>query len=195
MPVNKRFFEALMKEKHLSLRGLAGKMGMNHSQLSLTFSGARRMQLDEAAKLAEILGLPLYRVAEAAGVSTSKAAGRRVNVIGSMTGSGVVDLYGEGVTERTIAPEGIGNNLMAVQARTSETPLGWMDGWVFFFNKTDIVEPDCIGRFCVAKIENGPAVLATLRRGYRDGTYNLSGPITRDSERLSWASPILMTRM
>lgn len=58
-----------------------------------------------------------------------------------------------------------------------------------------MVEPDAIGRFCLAKVDGGPAVLATVRRGYREGTFNLSGPYTKDSERLEWATPILISRM
>ena len=37
--VNRRYFESLMQDKDLSLRGLAKLMDMSHSQLSLTFSG------------------------------------------------------------------------------------------------------------------------------------------------------------
>lgn len=196
MPVDKRFFESLMASKKLSMRSLAAKMGMSHSQLSLTFSDQRRMQLDEAAQLAEILGVPLHRVAEAAGVGTQRANGRRITVIGAMTGDGTVDLYPQGVIERTASPDAaLPENVVAVQARTADTPLSWMDGWVAFCVKTDEVEPDAIGRFCLAKVDGGPAVMATVRRGYREGTFNLSGPYTKDSERLEWASPILISRM
>lgn len=46
--VNRRYFESLMADRRMSLRALAQKMVMGHSQLSLTFSGTRRPQLDEA---------------------------------------------------------------------------------------------------------------------------------------------------
>lgn len=36
--VNRRYFESLMQAKDLSLRALAKRMGMSHSQLSLAFA-------------------------------------------------------------------------------------------------------------------------------------------------------------
>lgn len=194
--VDRRFFESIMSAKKLSMRGLAAKMDKTHTQLSLVFSGQRRMQLDEAAQMAEILGVPLHRIAEAVGVGRAKAGIRRVEVIGVMTGTGAVEMHPAGVIERAVAPDAtLPDNLVAVQARTADTPLSWMDGWVCFCQRTAQVEPDAIGRFCLAKIEGGPAVLATVRRGYRENSYNLTGPVTRDSERLEWAAPILITRM
>lgn len=196
MPVDRRFFETLMAAKKLSMRSLAAKMGRTHSQLSLMFSGQRRLQLDEAAQLAEILGVPLHRVAEAAGVGKTRANGRRVDVIGAMNGRGVVETYPAGVIERATTPDAeLPAGTVAIQARTAETPAAWMDGWVAFCVKSDEIEPDAIGRFCLAKIEGGDTVLATVRRGYRDGTYNLSGPYSAESVRLEWATPILITRM
>lgn len=196
MTVDKRFFETVMASKKLSMRALAAKMDRTHSQLSLMFSGQRRMQLDEAIKLSELLGIPLQRIAEAAGAGQARAGGKRVSVIGAMTPSGVVDVYPPGTIERTYAPAAdLPEDLVAVQARTADSPASWMDAWVFFCVPTTTIEPDAVGRFCLAKIETGDTLMATVRRGYRDGTYNLSGPYTRDSVRLEWATPILLTRM
>lgn len=194
--VDRRFFETLMASKKLSMRALAAKMDKTHSQLSLMFSGQRRLQLDEAAQLAEILGVPLHRVAEAAGVGKVRPTGRRIDVIGKMNGKGIVEVYPAGVVERTTAPEAeLPERAIAIQARTADTPSSWMDGWVFFCAKTDEIEPDAIGRFCLAKIEGGDTVLTTVRRGYRENTFNLSGPYPAESVRLEWAAPIIITRM
>jgi hypothetical protein len=194
--VDRRFFETLMASKKMSMRALAARMGMTHSQLSLTFSGQRRMQLDEASMLAEILGAPLHRIAEAAGVARAKANGRRCDVVGCVTARGTVELYGPGIIERTQVPDaGLPDDVIAVQARTADTPASWMDGWVFFCSRTGEVEPDALGRFCLAKIAGGDVVLASLRRGYREGTFNLLGPYSADSVRLEWAAPIILTRM
>lgn len=64
---DKRYFRLLMADKEITLRGLAARMGMGHSQLSLTMSGTRRLQLTEAAQLADLLGVTLQDVAEHAG--------------------------------------------------------------------------------------------------------------------------------
>ncbi len=195
MPVDRRFFETLMANKKLSLRALASRMDLKHSQLSLMFSDQRRMQLDEATKLAEIFGVPLHRIAEAAGVADSRSNGRRVSVIGAMKGDGTVEIYGDGVIERTTAPDGLTENAVAVQAHTADSASSWMDGFVFFFARSSEIEPDAVGRFCFCKIAGGPSVMATIRRGYRTGTFNLSGPYSGDSALLEWASPVIITRM
>lgn len=195
MNVDRRFFETLMANKKLSLRALASRMDMKHSQLSLTFSGQRRMQLDEATKLAEIFGVPLHRIAEAAGVADSRSNGKRVPVLGAMHGDGTIDIYDDGVVERTTTPDGLPDSVVAVQAHSVDTSASWMDGWVFFCVRPTEVAPDAIGRFCFAKIADGPSVMATVRRGYRMGTYNLSGPYSKDNVSLEWATPVLLTRM
>lgn len=195
MPVDRRFFESIMAQKKLSLRALASRMDMKHSQLSLMFSGQRRMQLEEATKLAEIFGVPLHKIAEAAGVADARSNGRRVSVIGAMRGDGTVDMYGDDVIERATAPEGLPDGTVAVQAHTEGSPAAWLDGWVFFGGRSLEVEPDAIGRLCFAKIEDGPTVVATVRRGYRMGTFNLTGPYVTESVRLEWAAPVIITRM
>lgn len=192
--INRRFFESLMQEKNLSLRGLAAKIGLGHSQLSLTFSGGRRLTIEEAAQLSQIFGVPIHRIIEAAGVTTKPYHGKRVPVIGAMDSEGTVELYGKGVMERTDAPDLLPDNAAAVQCRTAGTSLDWMDGFVMFFRQADGIYPGHLGRFCLCQIKDGPAVVGTLKRGYRDGTVNISGPYHQDSAPLAWATPILITR-
>lgn len=83
-----------MADKKMSLRSLAAKMGMSHSQLSLTFSGSRRMTLDEAAQLSQIFSVPLHTIVENAGVTVKGVGARRVNVIGAVNGDGTWNLAG-----------------------------------------------------------------------------------------------------
>jgi transcriptional regulator with XRE-family HTH domain len=192
--VNRRYFESLLADKKMSLRGLAQRMGLGHSQLSLTFSGARKMQLDEAAQLAQIFGEPLHRIVENAGVTVKQNGAKRIAVVGALQGDGTVAMHQVGVIERTIAPEDLPDNVASVQARTSGTPLDWMDGWVFIFREHNGIDPSFLGRFCLVKVKNGPAAMAAVRRGYQDNTYNLSGPFASQSVSLDWATPILMTR-
>lgn len=192
--VNRRYFESLMADKHLSLRSLAQKMGMGHSQLSLTFSGARRAQLDEAAQLSQIFGVPLNDVVEALGVTVKPLNGMRVPVVGVVNGDSTVTMHQPGVVERTTAPDNLPGNTVAVQVRAPGTALDWMDGFVFFVREPREVDPASLGRFCLAKIKDGPAVVAAVRRGYQDGTHTLRGPLSADSVRLEWASPVLLTR-
>ena len=187
-----------MADKKLSLRALAAKMGMGHSQLSLTFSGARRAQLDECAQLAEILGVPLYEVIEALGVNIKGINAHRVPVIGAVQGDGTVDLYQGGkssVIERTTAPADLPEDATAIQFRTAGTPLEWLDGAVAFFRKpAGGIAKDAFGRLCLLQIKDGPAAVGTIRRGYREGTWNIAGAHQRENALIEWATPILLTR-
>lgn len=192
--VNRRYFESLMADKRMSLRALAQKMGMGHSQLSLTFSGARKMQLDEAAQLSQIFGEPLHRIVENVGVTVRPQTGARVSVVGVVAGDGTVAMHQNGVVERTSAPEGLPDEVVAVQVRAPGSPLDWMDGWVFFSRPPNGVDPAGVGRFCLVKIKDGPAAVAAVRRGYHEATYNLTGPLSRESVALDWSTPILATR-
>lgn len=192
--LNRRYFDSLMAGKKLSLRALAQKMGMTHSQLSLTFNGARKLQLDEAAQLSSIFGEPLHRIVENAGVSVRPSSGRRISVAGVVRGDGTVEMHDNSVTERTSAPEDLPNEAIAVQCRTSGTPLEWMDGWLFFCRQPHEVEPGSLGRFSLCKITGGAYVVGSVKRGYQDGTFNLLGTFSRENVALEAATPILSTR-
>lgn len=190
--VDKAFFLNAIRDKGLSMRGLAKTMGLSsHSQLSNVFDGTRRLQLDEAAVLADALGVSIKEVMERTGAR--KAAPRRARLHGYLSGSGEVTTQTNDLI-RVQVPEELPVGCVAIQARTADTALSWMDGWVFFGTQASEVEPGCVGRLSYVKVENGPAVVATVRRGYADGTYNLSGPYAAESVRLEWASAILMTK-
>lgn len=194
--VNRRFFEGLMADKRLSLRALAKQIGMSHSQLSLTFSGERRLQLDEAAKLAQALGVSLQAVAQACGAfNGSHAPTRRCAVVGEVLGTGVVKMYTPDVIERVSAPEGLPGDVVAVQVRAADSPLAWADGWLLYFQQPRGIAPDAMSRFCLVESTDGERLVATVRRGYREGSFNLSGPngAARTNVGLKSATPILMT--
>lgn len=192
--VNKRYFEALMTNKDISLRGLAKQLGMSHSQLSLTFSGDRRMQLTEASQLATFFNKPLHEIIQNAGIAINTSTVHHVSVIGSLRGDGTVEKTARGTAERTSAPEGVPKEGAAIQARTAGTSLDFMDGWVFFVGMLGDVDPAIVGRFSLVQIQNGPLVLATVRRGYIENTHNLSGPFTRENVVIEAGTPVLFTR-
>lgn len=130
--MNRRYFDNLMAERGISLRSLAREMGINHSQLSLTLSGARRLQLSEAVQLADLFGVPLNVIAANAGAGSHFTSGTYISVTGAMRGNGVIEPLPEGVVERVMIPANfVGKDATAVQARTADTPLSWMDGIVW----------------------------------------------------------------
>lgn len=192
--INRRYFDSLMADKKLSLRALAAKMGMNHSQLSLTFSGARKLQLDEAAQLSQIFDEPLHTIVENAGVMVRPVAGKRVPVIGVVTGDGTVAMHGQGVVERTSSQQEMPEDVIAIQCRTAGTPLDWADGWVLFSRPPNGVDAAVLGRLSYCKIKNGPTVIAAVRRGYEPGSHNLSGLFVKENAILEFATPVLTIR-
>lgn len=183
-----------MQDKSLSLRALAKMMNMSHSQLSLTFSGDRKLQLDEAAELASIFSQPLHVIVENAGVTVRNIGQQRVSVVGAVQGDGTVSIHKPEIIERTAAPDGMSDNTIAIQCRTGGSPLDWMDGWVFFCPKPNGSDSSALGRFSYVKITDGPAVMATVKRGYKERTFNLAGPFSRESVTLEWATPVIWTR-
>jgi transcriptional regulator with XRE-family HTH domain len=192
--VNKQYFLTLMEGRNMSLRGLAEKLGLGHSQLSLTLSGARRMSLDEAAQLSQIFGVPMQEIASAAGVKVRPASGKRVSVVGFVGKDGLVTMHPKEVIERTDAPAELPDSSVAIQFRTSDTPLSWMDTWLVFFCPEQVDPHNAFGRFSVCKVKDGPLVVATPKRGYRDGTFNLAGPFSKENVFLDWVSPLLVSR-
>jgi len=191
--VNKKYFLGIIKDRGMSLREVAAKMGFNHhAQLSRIFSNERRMQLDEAVNLSRILGLTFDDVIAHAGYPDAVRAGPRLKVVGALNGKGEVVAVTK--VERAVAPSGMPVKSVAIQARTADTALSWMDAWVFFCVEPTSVKDSAFGRFCYAKIKGGPTVLATVRRGYASGSVNLSGPYNRQNAALDWAEPIIATR-
>ena len=191
--INDKFFLEAMRNKDFSMRELAQKMGFSHhAQLSRTFSGERRIQLGEAVSLSQLLGIPFDEVIANAGFPEVIRAGPRIKIVGALGGTGEVAPVK--AVERAIAPACVQNDTVAIQARTAETPLAWMDTFLFFCQPPGGVRPEAVSRFCYAKIKEGPAVMATVRRGYGIGTYNLTGPFERQNVELEWAEPITFTR-
>jgi hypothetical protein len=136
----------------------------------------------------------LHRIVENAGITVKSFHHHRVSVIGAMQGDGTVAVHPEGVIERTHAPEALPSDGFAVQCRTSGSPLDWMDSWVFFCANLSGVDSAILGRFCFCKIKSGPTAMASVRRGYVEGSYNLRGTFNADSVQLEAASVVLFTR-
>lgn len=189
--VNKAFFDDLLVSKSMSLRQLAKRMDILPSQLSLTFSGKRRMQMAEAVRISQLLGAPLNEVMASAGIV--EATARRCKVVGVLNGDGFISEVDKDSIERVMMPDGMPAEVVAVQARTAESPLAYMDGWVMFCNGEHAPE-EMLDRFCSVKLTDGRQLLGTIRRGYSPGTFNVSGNVPLLNQRVTVASPVLLTR-
>lgn len=194
MPVNKRYFSDLMKDRKLSLREVARRMEVWPAALSRSLDDKRKMQMEEAVALARILAVPLAEVMVNAGIEQAVTAGRRCSIIGHIVENSVVEPVAPDVIERIAIPDGLPDDVVAVQTHTSETPGGFSDGWVTFLGpKADAV--DCLGMYSLVSIEGGDWAMGTIRRGYSPGTYNLfqSGRQQTKNVRIEWARRAILT--
>lgn len=191
MSVDTQWFKDRLAEKRLSQRGLAKMLDLDAAAISLTLRGRREMKLSEAASIAMLLGTPVEEVLAHAGVRTN-SDGARINV------SAVIDEHQEVVaippseSFEVAVPPGLPANCMAIQCRTTGTPMAYKDGWIFFTRTPENVSADAVGRFSYVRMKNGLATLAQVARGYRPGRYNLSGPASAENVELDFAEPVLL---
>lgn len=191
--MNRRYLDNLLNDQGMSMRSLAKLMNMKHSQLSLTFSGARRLQLDEAVKMSSIFGVPLQVIAANAGTTDRFEDGARISVTGAMRGTGIVEPLEVGGAARVSVPAGfVTKDAVAAQARTADTPLSWMDGVVWVCRPMHSVG-EGIGRLCWLTLPDGREVIATPRRGYAENRFNLTGPFQAENTEVTSGLVVLLT--
>ncbi|MBB76589.1 MAG: hypothetical protein CMJ75_18950 [Planctomycetaceae bacterium] len=189
--MNRKYFDDLLKDRQISLRTLAGKLELLPSQLSLTFSDKRRMQLGEAVLIGQLLGVPLAEVAFNAGIDVARRTMRRTKVTGFMKGDGTVLVAPP--RERTTMPPGLPYDTTAIEVRAAKSAFGWMDRWMLFVGPPR--DPrHLIDRFCVVTLEDGRKVIATLMRTRAKNKYELCGPFNAKSVPVVDAAPIISIR-
>lgn len=174
MTIDTKWFRDRMAEAGLSQRQLAKKLGLDQSAISLTFTGKRRMQFKEAADIARLIGLPVSDVLKNAGVPVDD--GKQTIPIAA-----IYDTHGEvhciGYDgERVVPPMPMPPGSTAVQCRTAGSGLEHMDGWLIFNGPHVKPEQMPLDTFGAVKIRNGVCVLGSVRRGYKKGRYNVTGP-------------------
>lgn len=194
MPVNKRYFSDLMKDRKLSLREVARRMEVWPAALSRSLDDKRKMQMEEAVSLARILSVPLAEVLVNAGIEQAIVTARRCNIIGHVHVGAEVEPVPADVIERVAIPDGISDDVVAIQNHTSETQAAYADGWVTFLGpQMDAV--DCLGMYSLVAVEGNGWMLGTIRRGYSPGTFNVFKPL-RDqlkNVRIEWARRAIIT--
>lgn len=189
--MNRKYFDDLLKERKMSMRALARRLKMNPSQLSLTFSDQRRMQLGEAVHIAQILGVPLADVAFHAGIDVARMSMTRARVTGFMGEGGYIRIAPD--RERTSLPQGLPLGTTAIQCRTEGTDLSWMDGWMLFVGPAR-PPTHLFGRFCVITLDDGRRVVGTLPKGYRPGSWVITGPYSSPGAVIVEAAPVISIR-
>lgn len=189
--MNTRWFRDRLKGIELSQRGLAKLLDVDAAAVSYMLRGKRKMTLQEANRIAQILGVPASEVMRQAGIKVEDGV-KRVPVSGVCDAAGNITLLAARTHERIIAPADVPEDSYAVQVRS---PGHTKDGWIFFVAAEQREPREQIDSMCLCALADGTQVLAYVRRGYRKDAFNLtlstdSGKLLQDCS-VSWASPVL----
>lgn len=172
MTIDTRWFQDRLADKDMSQRGLARLMGLDPAAVSYMFRGKRRIQLDEAAKMARVLGLPLDEVLKHSGVQPEKGP-ETTAVVGVLSGDMELVMGPAPGPKRADLPPESPPNTVAVRVVAPDGPLGAYDGAVVFFAPSDGISADAVGRLAMVKLKDGRAYLRVIRKGYSQGRYRL----------------------
>lgn len=191
IPMNTIWFRDRLKAMELSQRGLAKMLDIDAAAVSYMLRGQRKMTLQEANRIAQILGVPASEVMRQAGIKVDDGI-KRVPVAGVCDSSGHITLLAARTHEKVIAPADVPADSYAIQVRS---PGHTKDGWMFFVASEQREPREQIDSMCLCALQDGTQVLAYVRRGYRKDAFNLtlstdSGKLLQDQQ-VSWASPVL----
>jgi len=191
MAIDTRWFRDRLADRQMSQRELARKMGLDHASISGLIRGKRPMRMNEAGTIARLLGVPVSQVLEHAGLQLHKQCA--CAVVGWIDGTGEAHLDWHNSSDTVPCLVGCPANCLAIRFQTAATPLDHMDGWLIHFQQPqDGVPADAVGRLCLVKLREGMKVVASVRRGYLPGRWNLirlAGGALENAD-LQWATPI-----
>lgn len=199
--IDTRWFQHQIEDKGLSQRQLAKRMRLDPSSVSLMLRGKRHMKVQEAALIAELLGLPLMDVMAKAGISSAEAKSATsgmIPVVGHVTEKSVAVIVGNHAQAPLVpAPPDAGGGTVALRYQTALTQLDAVDGWVIYFRPIEGVPAEAVGRLCVVReVGADHPRVGFVRRGYEPGEYSLLPYLGAEPEavRLESASPVLWIR-
>lgn len=191
MPLNKEWFSSKLKALKISQRTLAKRIDIDPAAMSYTFSGKRRMTMDEARKIAAVLLVPVTEVMRQAGIEVLDDV-KKVPIAGYASQGSVVTLLPKGTHDMVIAPADVPAGSFAIQMRQVNSPF---DGWIMFVSGTQQEPADTLDKLCIAALKDGRLLKGIVRRGYKQGYFNLvlAPNITTVMENieLAWTARVL----
>lgn len=167
--INADWFRDRLKAIKLSQRALAKRMGVDPAAISYMLQGKRNMSMEEAKLMADIFLMPVTEVMRQAGIDVTDDV-RKVPIKGYTDKEHVVNFMPKGTYDTTHSPQDMPSKSFVLQHRASSTPT---DGWMTFVSGEEHDPKDMLDQYCYVALEDGTAMLAVLRKGYKTGTYNL----------------------
>ena len=180
--IDGQWFRDRLADQHLSQRSAAKHLNMDPASLSLLMSGKRRMRVDQAAALSELVKVPLGEVIRRAGVDMPGSDRGLLNVIGFIDGMGGVTVREDspGMTFRFNAE--LTDGAKGFQFRTAQTAADVWDGYIVAV-EAPTVAAAAIGNTGVIKTRGHGMLFGRARRGYATDHYTvigLTGELTHD---------------
>jgi transcriptional regulator with XRE-family HTH domain len=190
------WLRAILKEKHLSQAKFAPMIGMTGPALSNILNGKRRMQIDEAAAIANAFMRPLTEVLAAFGLKY--IFNKRLRLSGYVNAAEEVTIYDDSSSDfglETIEVPFIGFAGTILAIRGDSAAPRYLNGEHIGISE-HVPPSEQLGAEVVAKTTDDRVVLKRLQAAERDGTYTLVSlnpafpPI--QSVRLEWVSRVLL---
>jgi DNA-binding XRE family transcriptional regulator len=199
MPANAKWFHDRIADKGMSMRQLAGIVGVDPGNMSKQFAGKVKMSMETAAEIARHLGVTFEDIVHHAGVQAPKDPSRAVAVVGTVGPDGTVKPARGSAGRRVDRPAGAPDDVAALRI---ETPGAAVDGWVAFYLPTvGRIDPEAVGRWSVVQLGNkGARYLRVLHRGYERGKWTLRPLQCADASAdlvdvdIEWACPVQWIR-
>ncbi|OHV24960.1 XRE family transcriptional regulator [Rhizobium sp. RMa-01] len=194
------WFHDQLKDRGKSLRKLAAHLSLDPSAVSRTFSGQRRMGMEEAMQIALFLGVPVSEVMKHAGIKDIDGVPVSILLAAFIDENGTL----QGLSEPRPLPQSVidkaklavGSNydkrIIAAQVRASSGPLSIWDDAVLLFSHTDYVEPPAIGSLSICRVRGGKQILAKVERARKTGEASVISPAGKIEDAiLETATPVI----
>ncbi len=190
LPINADWFKQQLEQKRLSQRKLARFLELDPSAITLTLQGRRRLQMDEALKIASFLGVDVDEVLKNAGIPTKQQMRCSVPLIGIVGDDG--EIHSVEMGRDVEAPLALPSGTVAIRVKGDGD---FINGCTIFFKPQDSIDPGAVGRMAVVQIRSGAQKLARLSPGEEPGLYDLILPNGKDlGVMISSASHVIFIR-
>ncbi|MGF7213615.1 transcriptional regulator with XRE-family HTH domain [Skermanella aerolata] len=152
----------------MSQRKLARFLELDPSAITLTLNGKRRMQLDEASRIATFLGVPVEEVLKNAGLALEQNQPRLVALYGAVNPSSQIEIFDDRTTVE--APPNLPSTVVAVVVLDHDSLIHRA---LAYFLLEDSINPGAIGRLSIARLRDGRMFFSRIEPGSRPGLYSL----------------------
>lgn len=194
MKANTKWFRDRLAERAMSVRGLAKKLELDPSAVSLTLRGRRKMTLAEANQIAVLLGVSVTEVIRQAGIAVADDV-KGIRLLGTVDSESNVKTLKDSAIKMVSAPPDVPADGFALQIRA---PQSLQDGWLIMAGAmTDLMDL-MLDRPCVVTLADKRRIVGILRRGYEPDAFNIIPMLAPEKaiedQAVTAVSPILWIR-